>query len=144
MKGTIFMENLSLFLKDNKVKKENAFFPATSSLLAPDGSPLLWEVRAISTSEDEAVREECMIYDATHSRFRLDASRYMAKIAALAVVSPNLYNANLQNSYDVSTPEDLIRELIDNPHEYQAFVRFVLQFGENSASINEKVESAKN
>jgi hypothetical protein len=138
------MSELSLFLKENKVKKENAFFAATSSLLNKEGQPLLWEVRAVSTREDEAIREECTVFDSVNGRFRLNAGCYMAKIAASAVVEPNLYNANLQNSYEVSTPEDLIREMIDNPHEYQAFVKFVQRFGEVDISMSERIESAKN
>jgi hypothetical protein len=135
---------LSLFLKENKVKRDNAFVAATQSLLDKEGNPLMWEVRAITTREDEAVREECTLFDTATARFRLDAGRYMAKIAALAVVEPNLFNANLQNSYDVSTPDELIREMIDNPHEYQTFVKFVQRFGMVDTTMNERIETAKN
>jgi hypothetical protein len=138
------MSELSFFLKENKAKRENAFFAATKSLVGKDGEPLLWEVRPVSTREDEAVREECTFFDAQTGRFRLNASLYMAKIAAVAVVEPNLYNANLQNSYDVSTPEELIREMIDNPAEYQAFVKFVQGLGDAGVSMSERVENAKN
>ena len=138
------MGELSFFLKENKIKKENAFFPAAKSLVDKDGEPIKWEIRAVSTREDEAVREECTRFDSETGRFRLDANRYMAKIAALAVVEPNLYNANLQNSYDVSTPEDLIREMIDEPHEYQAFISYVRRFGEVDAPISKRIETAKN
>jgi hypothetical protein len=138
------MSELSLFLKENKVRRENAFFPATASLVDSDGQPLNWEVRAVSTREDEAIREECTVYDSANGRFRLDAGRYMAKIAAAAVVEPNLYNAALQNSYDVATPEELIREMIDNPKEYQAFVKFVQGYGDGAVSMSERIEQAKN
>jgi hypothetical protein len=138
------MSELSLFLKENKVKKENTFFAATKSLVNSDGEPLLWELRPITTCEDEKIREDCTGFDSNTNRFRLDVSRYMAKVASLSVVEPNLYNANLQNSYDVSTPEDLIREMIDDPHEYQAFVKLVQRFGELDVPMSERVETAKN
>ncbi|MCL1831723.1 MAG: hypothetical protein FWG45_02280 [Oscillospiraceae bacterium] len=138
------MSELAFFLKENKVKKDNVHFAATQSLVNADGEPLLWELRPVTTREDEAVREACTVYDSATGRFRLDAGQYMAKIAALSVVEPNLYNANLQNSYDVSTPEELIREMIDCPAEYQAFVKFVQRFGEVDVSLSERVEQAKN
>lgn len=138
------MSELSLFLKENKAKKENTFFEATKSLVGEDGKPLKWEIRAVSTREDEDIREECTRFDSATGRFRLDLSRYMAKIASAAVVEPNLYNVNLQNSYDVSTPEDLIREMLDDPHEYQTFVRFVQRFGEVDVPFSERIETAKN
>jgi hypothetical protein len=138
------MSELSLFLKENKVKRENTFFEATKSLADKDGNPLKWEVRAVTTREDEDIREECTRFDSSTARFRLDVGRYMAKLASSAVVEPNLYNVNLQNSYDVSTPEDLIREMLDDPHEYQAFVRFVQRFGETDIPMSERIETAKN
>ena len=135
---------LSLFLKENKARKENVFYPATKSLVDGEGNPLLWELRPVTTREDEDIREECTGFDSATGRFRLNVSRYMAKLAALAVVQPNLYNANLQNSYGASTPEELIREMIDEPSEYQALVKFVQRFGEIDVTMSERIETAKN
>jgi len=140
----MFMGELSFFLKENKAKKENAFFAATKSLVDSEGSPLMWEVRAVSTREDEELRESCMFVDESTGRLRLNVNRYMGKLAAASVVSPNLYSEQLQNSYEVSTPEELIRELLDDPSEYQAFVRFVQKFGEVDVSLSERAEHAKN
>ena len=138
------MSELSLFLKENKTKKANAFFAATNSLADGDGNPLMWEVRALTTREDEDIREECTRFDSTTGRFRLDVGRYMAKVASSAVVEPNLYNASLQNSYDVTTPEDLIREILDDPREYQEFVKFVQRHGAIDVPLSERIETAKN
>ncbi|MCL2037017.1 MAG: hypothetical protein FWG83_06500 [Oscillospiraceae bacterium] len=138
------MSELSLFLRENKVKRENRFFAATKSLTDTDGNPLMWEIRPISTREDETVRDECMVYDSATGRFRLDVNRYMAKITALAVVEPNLYNAALQTSYDVNTPEELIREMLDEPSEYQAFVKQVRAVGLLDKVFSERTEEAKN
>lgn len=138
------MSELSLFLKENKAKKENVFFEATKSLLDEHGNPVKWEIRTVSTREDEDIREACTRFDSATGRFRLDANRYMAKIASCAVVEPNLYNVNLQNSYSVNTPEDLIREMIDDPQEYHAFVKFVQRFGETDVTMSERIETAKN
>jgi len=138
------MSELSMFLKENKVRKENAFFAATKSLADKDGKPLLWEIRAVTTREDEEFRDLCTRFDEKTKRFRLDVNRYMAKFTAASVVFPNLYNAELQNSYGVGTPEELIREILDDPAEYQTFVRFVQKFGASDAPLSERIEAAKN
>jgi len=138
------MSELSLFLKENKRKRENAFFAATKSLTDGDGKPLLWEIRAVTTREDEEFRDACTRFDEATGRFRLDVNRYMAKMIAWSVVYPNLYNAELQNSYGASKPDELIREMIDDPAEYQAFVRFVRGFGGLDVTLSERIEAAKN
>ncbi|MDR0197981.1 MAG: hypothetical protein LBI36_07185 [Oscillospiraceae bacterium] len=138
------MGELSLFLKENKTQKENVFFAATRSLRDGDGEPLLWEIRAVTTREDEELRDACTRFDNETGRFRTDANRYMALFAAAATVYPNLYNARLQNSYGANTPEDLIREIIDDPAEYRAFVDFVRNFGDAKTPIAERIEDAKN
>ena len=60
------------------------------------------------------------------------------------VVEPNLYNAELQDSYSVSTPEELVQEMIDDPGEYQDFVSFVQNFNGFNSNIEDEVEEAKN
>ena len=47
------MSNLSLFLKKNKVQKENTFYAATKSLCDEKGNPLKWELKAITTKEND-------------------------------------------------------------------------------------------
>lgn len=142
------MSTLSRFMKQNKAIKENAFFPATKSLTDEQGSPLLFEVRPISTQEDEAIRDSCVddvpvkgkpnLY-----RQKVNTSKYIARLVAAAVVEPDLLNAELQDSYGVKTPEDLLRELIDNPFEYNAFTAFVQQFNGFDVSLDDTVEQAK-
>lgn len=90
------MSNLELFMKGNKKQKTNGFFAATKSLVDPEtGKPLNWEIKPISTKEDEAIRDAC-----THEvpipgkrnqfRIKIDANAYMVKQVAASVVFPNL------------------------------------------------------
>ena len=55
------MGDLSRFLKKNKKKKENIKIPATMSLTDENGAPLLWEVKPLTTKEDNAIREACTV-----------------------------------------------------------------------------------
>lgn len=136
------MSELKYFLKENKIKNENVFYQATSSLLDETGQAARWEIRRLSTEEDELLREESLKEGKKGAR--LDYALYMKKMAARSVVYPPLYNAQLQDSYNVKTPEELLCKLIDNPGEYQEFVRFIQKLNGFDVSMEKRVEKAKN
>ncbi len=137
------MDSLKLFLKENKVKRDNVFYPAAKSFTDEEGNVLLWEIRHITTKEDEQIREDCL-REAKGRGVRVDYNLYLKKLAAASVVFPPLYNARLQDSYGVKCPEELIGELIDNPGEYQEFIKFIQKINGFDVTLEEKVEKAKN
>lgn len=143
------MSGLSMFLKKNKKVKENTFHAATSSLCNEKGEPLQWEVKHLTTKEDEDIRDLCtkevpVTGKPNMYRPKLNTSEYIARMLAASVVVPNLYNAELQDSYGVKTPEALLKEMIDDPGEYQEFALFVQKFNGFNTSMEEKVDEAKN
>lgn len=143
------MSELKLFLKQNKIQKENTTYPATKSLLDENGKPLLWEIKPLTTKDNENIRESCMIEVPVKGkpnmfRPKLNTSLYLAKTMVACIVYPNLYDAELQDSYGVKTPEELLKEMIDDPGEYNEFAAFIQQFNGFDTSLEEKVEEAKN
>lgn len=143
------MSDLSLFFKKNKAKSENTFFPATKSLCGEDGKPLLWEIRRVSSAENEQLQSDCIrevpVPGKPHQyRPRLDSMAYINKLVAASVVYPDLLNAALQDSYGVKKPEGLLKEMIDNIGEYNEFALFVQQFNGLNASLTEDIDEAKN
>lgn len=143
------MGNLSLFLKKNKKVKANAFYPATKSLCDENGNPLEWEIKALTTRESEDIRNACttevpVTGKKGQYRPQVDSALYIAKLISASVVFPDLYNKELQDSYGVTKPEDLIKEMIDNPTEYNAFAEYVLSYNGLEESMADKVEEAKN
>ena len=89
------MSNFSAFMKSNKKQRQNELYAATKSLTDENGVPLLWELRAITTRENEAIREECMTEVQVPGkpgmyRPRVNMSAYQAKLMAAAVVTPDL------------------------------------------------------
>jgi len=117
------MNELSLFLKSNKTSRENIFFPASAALCGADGVPLLWELRPVTTGEDEILRDECTRFDRGVPRF--DHGAYALRLACAAVVTPNLRSAEIQDSYGVTGERDLLKQLLDSPGEYQELVKKV-------------------
>lgn len=143
------MSNLTLFMKKNKKQRENAFFPATASLLDEKGKPVLWEIRPLTISEDEAIREECtkevpVPGKRNQFRMKIDVNLYMAKQMVAAIVTPNLFDAALQDSYGVKTPEDLLKEMVDRPGEYVDFGNFIREISGFESELSEEIEEAKN
>ena len=142
------MSDLTRFLKKNKKIKENTTFPVTRSLADEKGKPLLWTIRPVSTSENDALRDECMIDVQIPGkpgmyRPKLQSSKYIAKLLATSVVEPNLHDKNLQDSYGAMTPEELLKEMVDDPGEYSDFTAFVQKFN-GFTNMEDKVDEAKN
>ena len=143
------MSNLSLFLKQNKKVRENVFYPATKSQCDEKGKPLQWELKPLSTAQNEAIQDACMTEVPIKGkpnmyRPKLDSNTYLKKIICTCVVFPDLYSKELQDSYGVMTPEDLLTAMVDNPAEYQEFAKFVQKMNGFDVSLEEKVTEAKN
>ncbi len=143
------MSDFSRFMKKNKITRENTTFSATKSLVDEKGNPLQWVIKPLSTKENDNIRDTCMIDVPVKGkpnmyRPKLDTSKYIAKMLCACIVDPNLYDKELQDSYGVMTPEELLKEMIDDPGEYQDFASFVQDYNGFNTSFEEKVEEAKN
>jgi len=143
------MSDFSRFMKKNKITRENTTFSATKSLVDEKGNPLQWIIKPLSTKENDNIRDTCMIDVPVKGkpnmyRPKLDTSKYIAKMLCACIVEKNLYDKELQDSYGVMTPEELLKEMIDDPGEYQDFASFVQDYNGFNTSFEEKVEEAKN
>lgn len=143
------MSNFELFMKSNKVKRENFFVAATKSILDKDGKPVLWEVRHLTTKEANVIREDCTTEIQVKGkpgmfRNKFNTNEYLCKLASSAVVFPDLNDKALQDSYGVMTPEELIVEMIDDPTEFSEFLNKIQNMSGLDKSFNDKVEEAKN
>lgn len=142
------MSNFSKFMKANKIQKQNVMHPATKSLVDEKGEPLLWELKPLTTKENEAIRESCTIEvpikgKPNQYRPKVDMNKYQTKLMCAAIVSPDLNNAELQNSYGVMSAEELIKEMIDDPAEYTDLMIFIQQLS-GFKTLQEEVDEAKN
>lgn len=137
------------FMKANKVTKENEKHAVTKSLCDADGKPLEWEFKHISSKEAEAIRDAAtrevpVTGKPNMFRQRLDATKYSRDMAVKSIVFPDLYDAELQDSYGVKTPEDLLLEMVDDPGEYMDLIAYVQKFQGFNVSFEDKVDEAKN
>ena len=143
------MSKFSRFMKQNKIKKENTTFAPTKSLLDENGEPIKFIIKPLTTKENEDIREACTVDIPVTGkpnifRPKLNTSKYLAKMLCSCIIEPNLFDKELQDSYGVMTPEDLIKEMIDDPGEYQDFVTFIQNFNGFNVTLEDKVDNAKN
>ena len=124
------MSKFSKFMKSNKIEKKNEMYAPTKSLCDENGKPLEWEFRHITSKENETLRDECMIEVPVTGKPNM--------------FRPKLLDAELQDSYGVKTPEELLLAMVDDPGEYSDLAAFVQRFQGFDVSFNDKVEEAKN
>lgn len=143
------MSEFSRFMKANKKVKENQKYAPTTSLTDTDGKPLLWEFRHITSRENEELRNSCMIEVPVTGkpnmyRPKMNTAKYLAKMMAAATVYPDLYDKELQDSYGVNKPEDLLYAMVDGAGEFQNFEVWMQEFQGFTKGFEDKVEEAKN
>lgn len=143
------MSEFSRFMKSNKIARENEKFSPTDSLMDEKGNSLEWEFKHISSKEDESLRESCtMEVQVTGKpnlfRPKMNSSKYMSKMIVASTVSPDLYDVELQDSYGVKTPEELVYAMVDDAGEYQGFMSWIQKFQGFTKTLDDKVEEAKN
>lgn len=143
------MSKFAKFMKANKVVKENEKFAPTMSLVDENGKPVEWEFRHITSKENEDLKELCtsevqVTGKPNMYRPRVDTTKYLCKMICAAVVYPDLYDAELQDSYGVKTPEDLLYALVDDAGEYQELTVWMQKFQGFTKSLDDKVNDAKN
>ena len=143
------MSRFSSFMKANKQVKENEKFAPTASLLGSDGTPVRWEFRHITSKENEALRDSCTIEVPVKGkpnlyRPKVKTAEYLAKMIVASTVYPDLYDKELQDSYGVMTPEELLYAMVDNAGEYQDFTVWMQKFQGFTKNLDDKVDEAKN
>ncbi len=142
------MSEFKRFMKENKVARENVTYAATRFLTDEKGAPLLWIIRPLSARENDAIRDECtaevqVAGKRNQYRQKVNVSKYTAKMICASVVEPNLNNAELQDSYGVKTPEELLAEMVNEPGEYAEFSAFIQQLN-GFTDLDDKVDEGKN
>ena len=141
------MSRFSMFMKENKIGRENERYAVTKGLCDENGEPLEWEFRHISSKENDSIRESCTVEEIGNGgayRTKLKAGQYISKLIAASVVYPDLYDAELQDSYGVKTPEELLYAMVDDPGEYNSLAAFIQKFQGFDTTFEERVEQAKN
>lgn len=162
--------SLSAFLSRNAVKAENVKFVASRRFLSDEpelderGKPIAagkdengkpvyqrkpeeWELKAISGSEDEALRKACakrVPVPGKKNQYQkeTDYDMYLGKLAVACTVYPNLHDKELQDDYGVMGAESLLKTML-LPGEYADYLNKVQEVC-GFETLQEQVDEAKN
>ncbi len=142
------MSDLKAFLKQNAIQEENVKFVVSKRFLDDEGKPIEWEIRALTTEEDEAIRKACTRRVPVQGRKGMampetDVTEYMGKLAAECTVFPNLNDKELQDSYQVMGADILLKRMLKSG-EYSDYLNRVQEINGFNISLEDQVEEAKN
>lgn len=141
------MSKFAAFLAGNASHIENQKITVSNRFKDADGSVLQFEIKALSASENDDLQKRCMVnvpvpgQKGVFTR-ELDQLKYTAAMLAACVVFPALDDAELQDSYGVKTPEDLLRVML-YAGEYNVLAQAVTTLNRGE-TLSELVKAAKN
>ena len=141
------MSDFSIFMAGNANATETIKY-AASKRFAVKGKPVEWEIKAIDSDLDEALRKECtkrVPIAGKRGQFNqeTDTDKYIAKVCVACTVYPNLNDAELQDSYGVKDAVALLKKML-LPGEYTEYKAKVMEVNGYDMSMEELVDEAKN
>ncbi|HBF9426562.1 TPA: phage portal protein [Clostridioides difficile] len=146
------MSNLSAFLAQNAIKVDNVKYVASDRFLDEDSKPVEWELRVLSSEEDEALRRKCtkrvkvIGNNGKHTgqyTSEIDYNSYVAELCVASTVFPDLKDVELQNSYGVMGEAQLLKTML-TAGEYVNYTVKVNEVNGFDTTFEDKVEEAKN
>ena len=140
--------SLTAFLAENAERVENVKYVVSKRFKGADGKPVPWEIRAITSIEDEELRRACAkrvpVPGKKHQyQKETDFDMYLGKLAAACTVFPNLNSEELQKSYNVYGGEALLKKML-SAGEYADYVVKVQEVCGFEQGFEEEKEEAKN
>lgn len=140
--------NLVAFLAENAIKAENIKYVASKRFLGADKQPIEWELRVLTSEEDEALKKNCkkkvFIPGTRDAKIELDSDKYAEELICACVVYPNLNDAGLQDSYGAVGAGQLVRKML-TPGEYTDLYLMVSQANGFEVGMDDKkIKEAKN
>lgn len=141
------MSDFSVFMAGSVAKEETVKFVA-SKRFAVKGKPIEWEIKAIDSDLDEAIRKECtkkIPVAGKRGQYtqETDTDKYLGKMCAACTVYPNLNDAELQDSYGVKSADALLKKML-KAGEYTEYKAKVMEVNGYDMSMEELVDEAKN
>ena len=139
---------LSASLAENALTVDHIKFPASPRFLDEKKKPMLWEIKTISATEDEALRKSCakrVPVPGKKNQYQreTDYDMYLGKLAVACTVFPNLNDKGLQDSYKAMGAEALLKAML-TPGEYAEYVSKVQEVCGFDTTLQDEVDEAKN
>lgn len=140
-------ENLSAFLKQNVEVVNETEYVASKRIKDANGEPVAWKIKTLATDETEKMRKKYTkrITDriTRQSEERFDTTAYNEELLSKVITYPNLYDAELQDSWGVTEPVDLVKVML-TPGEYADLLAAATEAQGFDVGMEDKVKEVKN
>ena len=141
------MSDFKEFMAGNAIKDENVKYVA-SKRFVKNNKPIEWEIQAIDSDKDEAIRKECtkrvpIVGKRGQYNQETDTDKYIGKLCVASTVYPNLNDTELQDSYGVKGADALLKKML-KAGEYTEYKAKVMEVNGYDMSMEELVDEAKN
>jgi hypothetical protein len=133
------MSSLKAFLNPVQVENQEVI---VSSRFQEDGKPVPFIIRPITQEENKVLIKKYTKRD-KRGADTFDRAEYVSALTAVAVVFPDLTNAELQKVYGVLGESSLLQKML-YVGEYAELAEKVQEISGLNKDINEDIEEAKN
>lgn len=133
--------SLSAFLKENVANPFEEVEFVVSERFKDEKGPIPWKLRAMSPDNALMASDKATVVNGKKSDFKTNT--YFKNIVAETVVFPNLRDKELQDSYGVMAPEQLLNKML-NSAEFNKLLEKCLEINGLNKSFDELKEEAKN
>lgn len=137
--------SLTAFLKGNTVEIENIKVVVSDRFVEKD-KPIEWELRNLKEEVVSEIRNKSYIYNNSGRKKEkeFDSMLFTYKLCAESVVYPDLKNDELQSSYGVKNPVDLLKVML-YAGEFAKLSNAVTEMNENlSENLQDNIDEVKN
>lgn len=135
---------LSAFFAQNAEQIPNKKVAISHRFKDEDGNPVEWELKALDAGTQQDIRTKAMEMSATggqkNVKMRFNTALSNILTAVNAVVFPDLGDKDLQDSYGVKKPEELIGKML-LPDEFDKLIDEIGAFSESPEEIEEEAKN---
>ena len=141
------MSDFSVFMAGANTAIDTVKYVA-SKRFKEKGKPVEWELKAVNSSLDEAIRKDCtkkvpIVGKRGQYNQETDTDKYIGKLCVACTVYPNLNDAELQDAYGVKSGDELLKKML-LPGEYTEYKAKIMEVNGYDLSMEELVDEAKN
>ena len=139
-------QNLTAFLKNNVEIVNQVEYVASNRIKAGD-EPVAWKINVLQNKVIDKLRNRYtkMIKDGKTgvTREKFDSQGFNDAILLESIVFPNLDDMELQDSWGVNDPLELVKAML-TPGEYADLLNAVVEAQGFEVGMDEKVRAVKN
>lgn len=133
--------SLTAFLKDNVANPFEEVEFVVSDRFKDDEGPVAWKLRAMSPDNALLASDRATVMNGRQSDFK--TSTYFKNVVAETVVYPNLRDKELQDSYGVMDPGQLLNKML-NSAEFNILLEKCLEINGLNKTFEDLKTEVKN